>query len=108
MEKEQIGKIVKDQWIKTGWTMYRLWQNSGVKVGPLQTIFDGSKKYTIDSLLAVCKALSIEISFNISAGGLEIKPVKEKPRKKKKIKTMTPRNIQTIGHYSQYRKEIYC
>jgi transcriptional regulator with XRE-family HTH domain len=59
MKKKAIGQQIKKEMDIRKWSVYKLAQESGIPITPIQSIIKGSANYTIDTLLEVCLALGI-------------------------------------------------
>lgn len=54
-----IGNQIKKEMKAKGWSVYKLSQESGINITPIQSILNGSANYTINTLMDVCNALQI-------------------------------------------------
>jgi transcriptional regulator with XRE-family HTH domain len=59
MKRRIIGQQIKKEMEARQWSVYRLSQESGIKITPIQSIIKGSANYTVDTLTKVCNALNI-------------------------------------------------
>lgn len=59
--KQLIGNTVKSALRAKKWSYYRLWKESGVKIGVVHSIISGTSNYTIESLLKVEAALGVNL-----------------------------------------------
>jgi len=57
--RKKIGETIKNTRLKWEYTYYELAINSGVSIGTLHKIEEGSTAYTVDSLIKVCALLKI-------------------------------------------------
>lgn len=63
MNKEQIGKFVKEQREAKGWLQRELADKAGVRRQTVLDIENASLGYSIDKLLDVLNALGVALSF---------------------------------------------
>lgn len=61
MTKRQVGKVCAMARAAKGWTVNRTATESGLKAHQIEGIEDGTKAYTIDSLIQLCSVLGITI-----------------------------------------------
>jgi transcriptional regulator with XRE-family HTH domain len=60
MTKQDIGKVLKKARGKI--TLYQIGKETGLTYQQLQYLEEGSKNYTIDSLLNLCEVLGLTIT----------------------------------------------
>ncbi len=65
MTKQQIGQFIKTTRESKGLTYYNVFKASGVTNQVQQSIESATKDYTIGSLLRVCEALGIKLTWEI-------------------------------------------
>lgn len=65
MTKQQIGQFIKTTRESKGLTYYNVFKASGVTNQVQQSIESATKDYTIGSLLRVCEALRIKLTWEI-------------------------------------------
>ena len=65
MTKQQIGQFIKSVREQKGLTYYEVWKLSGVTNQVQKSIESATKDYTIGSLLKVCRALEIKLTWEI-------------------------------------------
>ncbi len=60
--KQHVGKVCGAARKAKGWTINRTATESGLRAHQIEGIEDGSKSYTLDSLIQLCAVLDITIT----------------------------------------------
>lgn len=66
--REVIGQYLDNRRGELGMSVYRLAKDAGLQIGQVQVALDGSKAYTIDTLLKLSTPLNLYIFFGNKDG----------------------------------------
>lgn len=58
-----IGRKLEAQRIKEGYSYYKLTKETGLHHSQVMAVIEGSKNYTISSLLLIAKTLNVSLHF---------------------------------------------